>query len=107
MAKMRLISTELSKCCGKEAQIVLSRRGGLISRGCLMCGKSGYVNEGQIPKIPCESCRILMEIKKWQNYFYECPHCKNHNMIADIVPLWSEEFRYSGLAAYGDPCLQQ
>lgn len=50
-----------------------------------MCGKSDYVNDSQIPKVPCELCHIPMEIKKWQNYFYEYPHCKNHNMIADTV----------------------
>lgn len=107
MAKLKLISTELSLCCGKEAQIVRSRKGGLIARVCLKCGESDYVNEDQLPKLPCEACHIPMEIKKWQNYFYECPHCKKQSMIAEIVPLWSEEFRYSGLAAHGDPGLPQ
>jgi hypothetical protein len=37
-----------------------------------MCGKSDYVNDSQIPKVPCEFRHIPMEIKKWQNYFYEC-----------------------------------
>lgn len=72
-----------------------------------MGGKSGYVNEGQIPKIPCESCHIPMEIRKWQNCSYLRPHCKKHNMIADIVPLWNKEFCYSGLAAHVDPGLPQ
>ena len=96
----------MSKYCGKEAHIVFSREGGLISRDCLMCGKSNYVNARQIPKVPSELCQISLEIKKWQNYFYKCPHCKNHNVIAEIVPMWSEEFRYSGLAAHGDPGLR-
>jgi hypothetical protein len=45
-----------------------------------------------------------MEVKKLDgtNYFYECPACRWYAKIADMVPFWSEEFRYSGLAAHGD-----
>lgn len=109
MMKPKLISTEPSPCCGGEAQIVRSREGGFISRDCLTCGRSHYVNEHQLPKLPCEACHIPMQIKKLDltNYFYEYPHCKNSRKIADIVLPWSEEFRYSGLAAHGDPSLPQ
>lgn len=62
---IKLISTELSPCCGREAQIVRSRDGGLISRDCLKCGKSHYVNESQLPKLPCGSCGTPMQIKNW------------------------------------------
>jgi uncharacterized C2H2 Zn-finger protein len=107
MKKKVLISTDPSPCCGAEAQIVRSRDGGFISRGCLNCGKSNYVNEGQIPKLPCDHCNVPMQIRKLDgtNYFYECPKCRQNHMIADIVPAWCEEFRYSGLAAHGDPGL--
>lgn len=109
MMTIKLISTELSPCCGREAQIVRSRDGGLISRDCLKCGKSHYVNESQLPKLPCGSCGAPMQIKKLDgtNYFYECQHCKQCQKISDIVPPWSEEFRYSGLAAHGDQGLPQ
>ena len=102
--KIKLISTVLSPCCGEEAQIVQSRDGGLISRDCLKCGSSHYVNESQLPKLPCESCKTPMQIKKLDgtNYFYVCASCKQYHKIAGIVPLWSEKFRYSGLAAHGD-----
>ena len=101
---INLISTQLSPCCASEAKIVRSREGGFISRNCLKCGASHYVNEIQIPKLPCGSCNIHMEINKLDgtNYFFECPRCKQYQKIADMVPLWSEEFQYSGLAAYGE-----
>jgi len=104
MTKIKLISTAPSPCCGRDAQIVRSRDGGLISRDCLMCGKSHYVNESQIPRLQCKQCDLPMEVKKLDgtNYFYECPACRWYAKIADMVPFWSEEFRYSGLAAHGD-----
>lgn len=104
IVSVRLISTELSPCCGHEAQIVQSRDGGFISRGCLKCGQSHYVNESQLPKLACESCRSAMQIKKLDgtNYFYACPTCERYHKIAGIVPMWSEVFTYSGLAAHGD-----
>ena len=101
---IKLISTEMSPCCNHEAQIVRSREGGLISRGCLKCDKSDYVNEGQLPNLPCVSCQVPMEIAKLDrtNYFYSCLSCKQRYKIADIVPPWNDVFPYSGLAAYGD-----
>ena len=109
MARITLISTELSPCCGRKAQIVLSRRGGMISRDCLRCGKPAYVNECQIPKLPCETCHLPMQVKKLDgtNYFYTCPQCGKYDKIGDIVPSWRNEFPYSGLAAHGDPGLPQ
>lgn len=102
-----LISTQLSPCCSHEAQIVRSRQGGFVSRNCLKCGASHYVNEDQIPKLPCGLCTIPVQITKndGTNYFFECRTCQEHYKIADIVPPWSQEFQYSGLAAYGDPGL--
>jgi len=102
--KIKLISTELSPCCGAEAQIVQSRPGGFISRDCVKCGNSKYVNQSQLPHWPCESCKTPMQIKKLDrtNYFYECPSCGKYDKIWDIVPHWSEVFCYSGLAAHGD-----
>jgi hypothetical protein len=107
MAKTKLISTEPSRCCSNDAQIVLSRKGGLIARVCLKCGESDYVNEDQLPKPSCNACRISMQIKKLDgtNYCYTCPQCGEYDKIADVAPIWSKEFRYSGLAAHGDSCL--
>src|SRR5215831_17643600 len=107
MPKITLISTEPSPCCGMDAQIIRSRDGGLISRDCVSCGKSHYVNEYQLPKLPCETCNLAMKIRKRDgtNYFYECSQCGKYYKIADLVPDWREEFRYSGLAAHGDPGL--
>lgn len=107
MAKITLISTEPSPCCDGDAQIVRSRDGGFISRDCLICGRSHYINEDQLPKLSCNACHLPMQINKLDgtNYFYTCPQCRKYHKIADIVPQWSEEFRYSGLAAHGDPGL--
>jgi hypothetical protein len=109
MEKITLISAEPSKCCASDARIVASRRGGMISRDCLKCGQSGYVNEFQIPKLPCVTCHLPMQIKKLDgtNFFYICSQCEQYYKIADIVPPWHDEFSYSGLAAYGDPGVPQ
>ena len=102
--QINLISSQLSPCCGSEAKIVRSRQGGFVSRNCLKCGAPHYLKESQIPIIYCRSCNTPMRIDKLDgtNYFYECPICKQYHKIADIVPPWNEEFRYSGLAAYGE-----
>lgn len=104
MMKMKLISTEVSPCCGYEAQIVQSRDGGFVSRDCLKCGRSHYVNERQFPRLACDSCKNPMDIKKLDgvNYYYACATCERYHKIADIVPPWSEVFPYSGLAAHGE-----
>lgn len=101
---LKLISTEPSPCCNADALIVRSRSGGFVSRDCLKCGKSHYLTEGQIPELPCDECATPMQIAKADgtNYFFTCRSCERLHMIADIVPVWSDEFRYSGLAAHGD-----
>lgn len=86
MAQIKLMSTELSPGCGVKAQIVRSRDGGFISRDCLGCGRSHYVNESKLPNLPCEVCRVPMQIKKLDgtNYFYECSNCNGYNKIATL-----------------------
>lgn len=103
----KLISTELSKCCRSEAQIVKSREGGFLSRNCLCCGEPAYVNASQIPRIQCDMCKAPMQVEKLDgsNYFYRCRQCSRSHKISELVPRWNEVFQYSGLAAHGDDCL--
>ena len=99
-------STPSSKCsCGVDTLLVWSRKGGLITRNCLKCGKPDWVALHHVPKVPCEFCKLPLEIitkEDDKNYWYVCSRCKRQWKLADELPHWSELFEYSGLAAYGD-----
>ena len=101
---MKIISTEVSPCCGADAQIVRSREGGFISRNCTLCGERAYVKPRQIPQLPCSKCSSKLTVAKLDgsNYFYLCSGCGWNRPIASLVPDWREVSEYHGLAAYGD-----
>ena len=99
-----------SKCCDHPELLVRSRDGGFVTRDCLNCGrKANYVHRNQIPDLDCELCRrtgrlrTVEPILKNRNYWYRCEGCRREWEIAEIVPIWSDAFEYSGIAAPGDP----
>ena len=102
--KRFLYSSAKSPCCGNKALLVQSRAGGFISRNCLKCGTSHYVNASQLPNLECEFCNAPLSVRKVDgtNYHYVCSACERQWLIASMLPDWSELFKYSGLAAHGD-----
>lgn len=98
-----LYSSDLSRCCNYEALLVQSRRGGLVSRNCLKCGKPDSVNASQLPELVCDFCDTTLYVRKSDgaNYHYVCDSCELEWKLASVLPDWSELFEYSGFAAYG------
>lgn len=107
-AKRFLYSSALSPCCSYKALLVQSRAGGFVSRDCLKCGKSHYVNVTQLPELVCEFCDAKLDVRKSDgtNYHYVCDSCNRRWQLASILPDWSELFEFSGLPAHGDNVLQ-
>jgi len=102
--KRFLHSSASSPCCDYKALLVESRAGGFVSRNCLKCGKSHYVNVDQLPELVCEFCDSPLHVRKFDgtNYHYVCDSCSRHWHLGSALPAWSELFQYSGLAAHGD-----
>lgn len=103
-----LYSTASSPCCDYKALLVRSRSGGFVSRNCLKCGTSHYVNSSQLPELVCDFCENELRVRKsdGKNYHYVCDTCDLAWQLAGVVPDWRELFEYSGLAAPGDPVTQ-
>lgn len=104
MEKMKLLSNSLSLCCQSKAMIVRSRKGGFITANCTKCGEPGYISEENIPIIDCPQCGSKMYIDKdhYKSYIYKCSGCEYKSLISELVYDWSDEFKYHGIAAYGD-----
>src|SRR6267142_4025411 len=102
--KRFLYSSGLSGCCDHNALLVRSRAGGMVSRNCLKCGNSDYVNAKQLPELSCEFCNGQLAVRKSDgtNFHYVCDSCNRRWLLAAMLPDWSELFEYSGLAAHGD-----
>jgi hypothetical protein len=94
-----LYSKWLSSCCSHRALLVRSRDGGFVSQNCLKCGEPSYVNERALPDLACDHCQTHLSIERLdgQNYFYVCHKCEHSWKLADIVPHWSELFKYAGV----------
>ena len=98
----RFRAATLSRCCNAEALLVLSRPGGLVSKNCTNCKKSGCSHPEDFP--PADCCG-----KKWpvvlidKNYHYRCDVCGNVIKVGDFAPKWEDQFPYSPLVAPGDP----
>lgn len=105
-SKRIIVAVQSSRCCHAPSLLVLSRPGGFIAQDCLQCGRrSDYVREADIPDLDCEGCprpRTIEPAIIDRNYWYVCTGCRREWKIAEIVPIWSEMFEYSGLAAPGD-----
>jgi predicted RNA-binding Zn-ribbon protein involved in translation (DUF1610 family) len=102
-----LFSKDRSRCCGYPARLVKSRDGGFVSQNCTKCGKSNWVNKSQLPDLKCPRCDLQMKIETEdsrgrKSFSYLCPKCGQRQVLSEMLPIWSELFRYSGLAAYGD-----
>src|SRR5688572_2041781 len=97
--KRFLYSPALSPCCGQKALLVQSRAGGFVSRNCIKCGRSHYVNAQQLPELDCEFCNATLQVRKSDgvNYHYVCDSCARQWHLASMLPDWSELFEYSGL----------
>lgn len=93
-----------STCCGARCLIVRSRSGGMVSKNCVDCGKPYYISPPDFPDLECPLCRNLFVVRKTDghNYFFECTHCRKAVQVSEVVPDWSDHFRYDGLAAFGD-----
>jgi len=102
-----LYSSSSSPCCSYKTLLVKSRAGGFVSRNCLKCGKSYYVNVAQLPELVCDFCEGRLNVRKSDgtNYHYECDSCNRRWLLASVLPDWTELFEYSGLAAHGDRIL--
>lgn len=101
---LTLYSKSLSACHDAKCLIVRSRDGGMVSKNCIDCGKPYYISPPDFPDIPCPLCRKLFVVRKTdgRNYFFECVRCQKEVQVSFVVPDWSDHFRYSGLAAFGD-----
>ena len=99
-----IYSRDRSPCCRAQALLVRSRDGGFVSRNCLKCGRPHYVSVPQLPELRCDTCSAHLRIGKVDgtNYHYICDKCPRQWKLAEVLPLWSEMFAFSGLAAYGD-----
>ena len=102
-----LYSRNLSHCCGHQMLLVRSREGGFVSRNCLKCGKPDYVNESQLPDLPCDQCGRQLTISTVdpqgrRSFSYICSNCDRRWVLSEMIPSWSALFGYSGLAAFGD-----
>jgi hypothetical protein len=102
-SKRFLFSKKLSTCCGYKALLVQSREGGLVSQNCLQCGTPGTVSFENLPDLICDCCgsTLSKEIQQ-KNYIYACRKCKRNWRLADNLPHWSELFKESGFAPYGE-----
>ena len=107
--KLTIYAKRRSSCHDARSQIVRSREGGMVSRNCEDCGKPGYIRPDDFPEILCPKCKIPFKVDKADgtNYFFVCNICGGQTKVAEIVPEWSERFRYSGLAAFGDGILPE
>ena len=87
-------------CCNAPSRIVRSREGGFVSQNCIRCGRPRKLPMTALPKLICPSCHRELEnyINYNKNYAYRCISCGMSIELADLVPPWSEEFRYWGLA---------
>jgi hypothetical protein len=101
---LMLHAKRTSDCHDVECLIVRSRDGGMVTRNCLAYGKPDYIRETDFPRLPCPLCITPFVIEKTDgtNYHYACKTCQKAVKVADIVPDWSEKFRYHGIAAFGD-----
>ena len=110
-SKILIVAIRPSKCSNAPSLLVASRHGGFIAQDCLACGtRSEYVHEQEIPDLECTGCRLPRGIEPKvidKNYWYECTRCRRQWMIAEIVPVWSELFEYSGLSAPGDASISR
>ena len=99
MSKLELYGSD-SHCCGRPSQIVISRDGGFVSQNCTDCGRSRKIRLAELPDLVCKMCRRPMEkyVNSNKNYAYRCSACVRGVELCSIVPHWSEEFRYCGLA---------
>lgn len=99
MSKLELYGS-VSRCCFRPSQIVVSRDGGFVSQNCTACGRSRKISLTELPKLVCKHCRRPMKkcVKLNKNYAYTCSSCGRSVELRSIIPHWSEEFEYSGLA---------
>ena len=99
MSKLELYGS-VSRCCFRPSQIVVSRDGGFVSQNCTGCGRSRKITLTELPELVCKLCRRPMKkhVNLNKNYAYGCSPCARSVELCSIVPHWSEEFQYSGLA---------
>jgi hypothetical protein len=102
---LMLHATRVSPCHKTKCLIVRSRNGGMVSRNCLECGKPHYITLSDFPKVICPLCETEpLSVRKADgtNYCFVCDKCDVSTTVAEVVPGWSDQFRYHGLAAFGD-----
>ena len=100
-----LYSTRRSTCCRAKQQLVRSREGGLVTKGCVACGASSLAGKCDRPELECGKCGSRMgKYMERKNYAYECVHCGNSFELHTILPSWYVIFPEDGLAAPGGCC---
>ena len=97
----KLLATTKSRCCHSDEQIVLSRKGGYVTKNCLSCGRPSAIGLGQLPQLECVFCKRQMRIGKNDcgNYTYRCVSCQLNWPVHSLVPRFDNAgFVYDGFA---------
>ncbi len=90
--------------CHRADQLLVRSRKEFVSKNCLACGAPDYVRLEELPEIPCPRCKVALTIKtiRGTGYVCRCDQCHRSWTLASMLPVWSDHFKYQGLAAYGD-----
>jgi len=98
MKKQLLYTERWSSCHHAPCLIVRSRKGGLATQNCIMCGEPAPLSLDEIPKFKCEECHhlIIPFINHYKTYAFCCDNCGASYLLGDLVPHWDEYFEEHG-----------